>query len=126
MSEIVPSGEVVNGGHIVKAVCDTMSVYNVPITSRARAIIGKQAKELLADGFDPETVLAASVIALRRGQPQVAHFVAQDIVLAQAGQHLSRQEYEQEIVRAKASLDPVRKRQREMMEAALKERDGTN
>lgn len=98
----------INAGDVIAAVVDTMALHDVPVSSRAKGILAKQAKELLEDGFDADTVLAASVIALRRGQPHVAHYVAQDLALAQKGQHLTRDDYRAELASAKQHLDPVR------------------
>lgn len=106
MSEIEPRAT--NAGEIVGAMVDTLRVYNVPVTGRAKGMIGRQAKELLVDGFEPDVILAASVLALRRGEPQNMHFIAQDIVLMQAGQLLSRKDYRDELGRAAAQLNPSR------------------
>lgn len=95
---------------IVAALVDTMSLHDVPVTGRAKGMIGRQAKELLADGFTAETVLAASVIALRRGEPHVAHFIAQDIVLMLAGQKITRSDYEREMKAASMALNPAMQR----------------
>jgi hypothetical protein len=120
MGEIAkrPDGAL-TGGDIVAAVVDTLRVYDVPMTGRAKGMIGKQAKELLADGFPPETILAASVLAVRRGQPHVAHFIAQDIALMQAGQHLSRAEYQKELESAKQSLDASKQAHLERLNRAM-------
>lgn len=80
---------------VLGAVIDTFAASNIPISSRHKGIIGKQAKELLIDGFDFETVVVASVISLRRAQPQNLHFIAADLVMARAGQRMTRREYEQ-------------------------------
>ena len=79
---------------VIANVVDTFSEKGIPIPSRHKGIIGKQAKELLADGFDVSTLTIAAVVALKRGEPQNMHFVASDLVMARAGQKLSRSEYE--------------------------------
>lgn len=122
MSEIEPikprNGLEVTAQDIVGTMVSSMKERGVPVTSRARAIIGKQAKELLADGFEPETVYAASVIALRRGEPHVVHYIAQDMVLARAGQRVTRAEYNRELQNATAALRPVSAAKRAMMEGS--------
>jgi hypothetical protein len=121
MSELEAQGKTITAQTIVGAVCDQMAVYSVPITSRARAILGKQAKELLADGFAPDVILASCVIALRRSEAHVAHHIAQDIVLMQAGRKLSRADYNAEMAQAQARLDPAKAAQRARLEKALED-----
>ena len=107
MSEIErrPAGEI-TARDVLAAAIDTMAIHGVPVTSRAKGMIARQAKELLGDGFSPDTVLAASVIAIRRGEPQSVHFIAQDIALTQSGQRLSRKDYEGELRAASDRLHP--------------------
>lgn len=117
-SEQLP-GERISAQDIVRAVVDTMALHQVPVTGRARGIIGKQAKELLADGFSPATILAAATIALRRAEPHVTHFIAQDIALAQAGQLLSRSQYKRELEDATSRLNPALERIRGIANGGL-------
>jgi len=93
-----------NAADCVAAVVDTLRLYDVPIVRSWRGIVGRRAKELLDDGFAPEVVVASCVIAIRRGQPQIAHCIAMDAMLVQQGQHLSRMEYDREIAAAKARM----------------------
>jgi helix-turn-helix protein len=79
---------------VVATVVDAFSERGVPIPSRHRGIIGRQAAELLESGFDWEAVVLACVTALRRGEPQNAHFVAGDLAMASSGQRITRREYE--------------------------------
>jgi hypothetical protein len=122
MSEIEPSDKAlakqVTAQDIVTALVDMMSAHGAPVTSRARGVIGKQAKDLLKDGFRPEVVYAAAAIALRRGQPHITHHIAQDIVLTETGQHLTRAEYQRDIARAKQNLNAQAMRE---ADARLKE-----
>ena len=83
-----------NAGDILGAVVDKFRLANIPIASRHKAIIGKQVKELLADGFDPHTLILASAIALKRMEPQNLHFIAGDLVMARGGVRMTRREYE--------------------------------
>ena len=79
---------------VIGDVVDAFGAYDIPVSSRARGMIGKQAVDLLASGFDYEVVVLASVTAIRRGEPQNAHFIAGDLVLARAGQRVTRRDYE--------------------------------
>lgn len=79
---------------VVAAVVDTFQAKGVPIASRHKGMIARQAKELLSDGFEFETVTVAAVIALRRAEPQNLHFIAADLVMARAGEKMTRREYE--------------------------------
>lgn len=79
---------------VVGIVVDTFTAKGIPIPSRHKGMLARQAKELLSDGFDYETVVVASVVALRRGQPHNAHFIASDLVFARAGERMTRREYE--------------------------------
>lgn len=83
-----------NAGDVIAAVTDLFAEKKIPIASRHKGIIGKQAKELLDDGFDFGTVTVAAVMALRRSEPQNLHFIASDLVMARAGERMTRREYE--------------------------------
>lgn len=80
---------------VVGTVVDTFRECGIPLAGRFRGIIGRHAKDLLDSEFDFETVVIASVIACRRGQPQNLTFIATDLVMARAGQRMTRREYEQ-------------------------------
>lgn len=79
---------------VVATVVDTFTAKGIPIPSRHKGMIARQSKELLSDGFDYETVVVAAVVSLKRGQPQNLHFIASDLVLARAGERMTRREYE--------------------------------
>ena len=79
---------------VIGTVCDTFAAEGIPILPRHKGIIGKQAKECLEAGFEFETVVIAAATALRRGQPQNLHFIANDLVMARAGKRMTRGEYE--------------------------------
>lgn len=83
-----------NAQGAIATVCDTFMAKGIPIASRHKGMLARQAKELLSDGFEFETVVIASVIALRRGEPQNAHFIAGDLVMARAGERMTRRQYE--------------------------------
>lgn len=83
-----------NAGTVIKNVIDLFSAHGVPISSRHKGMLARQSKELITDGFDAGTVTVAAVIALKRGEPQNLHFIAADLVMARAGQRMTRREYE--------------------------------
>ena len=83
-----------NAGDVLAVVVEKFREVGVPLASRHKGIIGKQTKELLSDGFDAETLVLACVTALRRGEPQNLHFIANDLVMARAGKRLTRLQYE--------------------------------
>lgn len=91
------SGEItpVNAGDVLGAVLDQFRLVNIPVASRHKAILGRQIKELLIDGFDAHTLILASAIALKRMEPQNLHFIAGDLVMARGGVRMTRREYEQ-------------------------------
>jgi hypothetical protein len=80
---------------VVAIVCDNFTAKMLPIPRAHIAILGKHAKALLEDGFEWETVVVAAAIALRRGQPQFLQYIASDVVMAKAGERMSRRQYEQ-------------------------------
>lgn len=83
-----------NAHDVLATVCDIFNAHNIPLPTRHKGILARNAKELLDDGFEYETVVVASVIALRRGAPQHVQWVASDLVMARGGQRMDRREYE--------------------------------
>lgn len=81
-------------GDVLAIVVEKFAEVGIPLSSRHKAIVGKQAKELLADGYAAETLVLASAIAFRRGEPQNLHFIANDLAMAKGGMHMTRREYE--------------------------------
>lgn len=79
---------------VIGKTIDLFAEKKVPVSGRARAMIGKQAKELLEDGFDFDTLVIASVMAVKRGEPHRMHWIASDLVVARAGEKMTRREYE--------------------------------
>ena len=79
---------------VIRNMVDVFQAKGIPVASRHKGMIGRQAKELLADGFDVGTVTVAAVIALKRSEPQNLHFIANDLVMARAGEKMTRREYE--------------------------------
>lgn len=70
-----------NAGDAVAAVVD---MYGLPIPREFRARIGKAAKELLEDGFEPNIVCAAMLWAIKLARP---HLVANFALEMQSAQH---------------------------------------
>lgn len=112
MSEMVPwraerpeEFEKAKASDIVAAVVDTADRTGLKLPSSWRGIIGRHAKTLLADGFPPDMVTAACYMAVLRGRPEIAQHVAGDIMLAHAGQKMSRAEYEQKLATYAAQKD---------------------
>lgn len=90
------NGEVtpVNAGDVLAVVIEDLRVARLPLSSQAKGIVAKQIKSLLNDGFRPELVRQAAVIAIKRGTPQSTHFIAGDLAAADAGVWIStREEY---------------------------------
>lgn len=79
---------------VLVTVCDTFTASGIPIPTRHKGILARNAKELLSDGFEYETIVVASVIALKRGAPQHVQWIASDLTMARGGQRMSRREYE--------------------------------
>ena len=82
------------GQDVVGTVMDIFIEKGIPVSSKARGMIGRQAKELLSDGFDYETLVISAVMALRRGEPHRMHWIASDLVMARAGEKMDRRSYE--------------------------------
>lgn len=79
-----------NAGDAVAVTCD---LYRLPIPGAWRARLGKAAKGLLEDGFDPNTVCAALLCSVKRARPDMAPVFAVEISQARAGQEWSWREY---------------------------------
>jgi hypothetical protein len=86
-----------NAGDAVAVVCDAARLNNVIIPLPLRAIIGRRAKELIASGFEAADVVEALVVSIRRGRPEIAHYIALDIQNAKAGWGLSRDQYRRQL-----------------------------
>jgi hypothetical protein len=104
---------------LVSAVVDAMKANDIPLTRRTRGMIAKQTKELLIDGFTADVILTASVVSIRRGAPGHMHLIAQDIVIVQAGQRITRREYENQLNAAQKLLDPAHIAHRERLQRIL-------
>jgi hypothetical protein len=96
-SDIGQPEEPWNAGRVVGSVVTTCQVANCLVPPSWRGIIGKHAKALLDDGFPGDLVTAACYMAVLRGRPEIAQYIAGDLMLAGSGQAMSRGEYEQKL-----------------------------
>lgn len=109
----------INAHDILAALVDTMRLHGIPVASRYKGMIAKQAKELLDDGFTADVILTAAVLSVRRGTPHELHHITQDIAVAQAGQHLSRRDYQHQLAAATRLLDPAEREHRQRLQRIL-------
>lgn len=86
-----------NAGDAVAAIVDSLKIHGVRLPPAWRGILGRHTKALLDDGYPPEEVVAAGVVAVRRGAPQLMQFIAGDLSLVRAGIRLDRHGYETEL-----------------------------
>lgn len=93
------SGEVTpfNAADAVAAVCDAARERSIIIPSGFRARLGKAAKSLLEDGFAPAEVVAAMVMAVRRGRPDLVEHIVVDMQNATMGWLVTPQTYRREL-----------------------------
>jgi hypothetical protein len=95
--DVVPETTEVTAQDVVAQVVDTCGRTGLLLPGSWRGIIGRHAKGLLADGFPPDMVTGACYMAVLRGRPEIAQHIAGDIMLAHAGQKMSRTEYESKL-----------------------------
>jgi hypothetical protein len=101
-SEIVPYGtgdlgEPWTAGKVIADIMVTAKQTGLQIPPSWRSIAGKHAKAMLDDGIPGDVVTAACYMAILRGKPQLAQYIAGDLLLAASGQAMSRSEYEQKL-----------------------------
>lgn len=82
-----------NAGGVLGMVVDTFAIKGLPVDSRARGIIGKQAKQLLIDGYDFEVVCIGAIHAYKRSRPDLMTSLTRDLLLTRAGEHTSAKEW---------------------------------
>lgn len=92
-----------NAADAVAVVCDN---YPAPIPRQFKARMGKAAKELLEDGFDPQTICEAMFAALRRARVDLIPTMALEIQLAKGGQYMSWRRYQSELESANRQNGP--------------------
>lgn len=96
--EIVEAGaEAWDAGKVVGAVVVTCRTADMLVPPSWKAIIGRHAKALLEEGFPGDMVTAACYMAVLRGRPEIAQYIAGDLMLASRGQAMDRSEYEQKL-----------------------------
>ena len=83
-----------NAGDVLAIVVEQFALAKMPLLPRFRAIAGKQVKECLEGGIDAETMVLATAIAFKRGEPHRLVWIAQDLVLARGGVRMTRLQYE--------------------------------
>jgi len=79
---------------VIAAVVDTFALDGIPVASRHKGMLAKQAKELLSDGYSWKLLVMASVYSLRRSQPQNMHFIANDLNMAGARKYMTRRDWD--------------------------------
>lgn len=82
-----------NAGGVLGMVVDTFALKGIPVDSRARGIIGKQAKQLLIDGYDFEVTCIGAIHSYKRSRPDLMTSITRDLVLTRAGEHMSAKEW---------------------------------
>jgi hypothetical protein len=99
-NEIVPRGSKeigVRAAQVIASIADTAKHTGLQIPPSWRNIVGAHAKTMLADGISDDVVTAACYMAVLRGKPQIAQYIAGDLLLAASGMAMSRSEYEQKL-----------------------------
>lgn len=87
-----------NAGDAVAIVIDWFRAKGIPVTRQSKGMVARQAKTLLEDGFDFDTVVMSAILAIRRGGPHLMHFIASDLVAAKAGEWIAdRNEYRKKL-----------------------------
>lgn len=92
-----------NAGDAVAAVVD---MYGLPIPRSFKARIGKSAKELLEDGFEPNVVCAAMLWAIKLARPHLVENLALEMQSAQHGVLGTFPEYQGYLQRLNRQQDP--------------------
>lgn len=87
-------GEVWDAARVVGSVVVTCQAANMLVPGSWRGIVGRHAKSLLEEGFPGDMIVAASILAIKRGKPQLLQYIAGDLMLASSGFAMSRSEYE--------------------------------
>lgn len=126
MTDLVPKpdeappvpAKAITAQDIIAALVDLMKANGVPVSSRAKGVLAKQTKQLLADGFTPQIVSVAALVALRRSAPHLCDRIAQDLALTLAGQAMTRDEYRREVQK----LDPQANVMHERIRNAVRRR----
>lgn len=93
--ETLGGGEVVEvGKHVVANVCDVAKATGLKLPPAWLGVIGRNAKQLFEEGFEPDMIVAAAWMSVLRGKPTLMQYIAGDLALASSGMRMSRAEYE--------------------------------
>lgn len=82
---------------VLAAVVEQAASVGVPVSSRARGMLGKQVKQLLSDGYDPECLRIACIEAIRQNSPMRLERIASAIAVARVGQWQTQDEFRKRI-----------------------------
>ncbi len=93
-NEIAP---IATGATVVASIAEAAAVTGLHIPPAARGIVGRHAKTMLDDGMRPDLVTAACYMAILRGRPEVAQYIALDLSLREAGMEMTPKEYEEKL-----------------------------
>jgi hypothetical protein len=111
------------GQDLFGKIVDTLNSIDVKLPRSLIAVAAKKGAAALDDGIAPDVVLAGCVTALRRGEARYTTEIIGDLALLQAGQHMSRKEYDQHVESAKVKADPVKQGARDLLKRALRKDD---
>lgn len=89
------SGEVTpfNAGDAIAATVDVCREMGIPVAPQIKARLGKGSKGLLEAGFEPKVVVASCVHAIKTGWFGSVETIAQEMVVALAGERVGREEH---------------------------------
>lgn len=79
------------------ALAIVLDEYGQPVPRQHKARLGKAAKELLEDGFDPQTVCRALLIAVYRARVDLAPTIALELQSAVGGKYLGWKRYQADL-----------------------------
>lgn len=81
----------------VACTVDRCRDVGIPVAPQIKARLGKAAKGLIESGFAPDVVVSACVVAIKTGWFGSAESIAQEMVVAMAGERMGRGEYQRAI-----------------------------
>lgn len=115
------SGEVTpfNAGDAIAATVELCREIGIPVAPQVKARLGKASKGLVDAGFPPTVVVSACVVAIKTGWFGSVESIAQEMVVAQAGERMARSEYQRALAethhQVSRSESPVWQMMREEM-----------
>jgi hypothetical protein len=105
-----------NAGDAIAAVAE---MYAMPIPSRIKARLGASAKQLLADGFQPNVVCSAMLMAVKMARPHLMESFALEMQTAASGQLIGFPEYRAALQKLNADNRPELQSLYQALEEAL-------